>query len=1323
VKRKILYGLLAFLLLVVIALAGVLAWLLGTNDGARWLIAELSSHTSFTIQVDKVAGRFWDKLRLEGMRVRWPQGSAALKSLDLEWNPLGLLYGRISVRELFLEDLELQDNRPEDKKPPDLSWPIMKGVPLRLSGSVRAFHVKGLTYQRHEKSRLRVDDLSALIAWRRGTLTIKDLEASLPAGHIRGTLSAGFARPAVKADLLLIPSHPVAKMERISIETQMRRRKGTSAMGGSLHIAGTSGGTQMLDIASGVAIELHSVKLTGIRITRITPRGEITGEGEVVFPRGGPLVRAKMRLSELELSPFLHAGTDISGGLDFEGTMENYHGRFDLTNRAKGLKAFHVSGLVRGESKGLELTSLEASWMGGALKGRAGVGWRKNVTVDASLQARGLDPSVISKDWKGAINSDVRASAVFQRKRPVSAELSARLSESRLRGQALTGEITVRLQGKDLLITRLFLRGKGFDIVAHGELAKQLFFTADVTDLSGLVPGAGGEVHTKGWVKRQDDVFSGDVSGRAGRLSLGGLKARSADFGAHLGEGKGHPVHLKAAAKGLEIGRFELNSADVEISGTPEHHVIRAAISSGQARLQARLSGGYGDGSWKGKITALSGMDAAGPWSLQRSADLGLSSEKVSLSPFLLAGVSSERLELSTGLSFHPLQGFLQCEWRNVNLARANSWLKGVQLSGSGSGKIYSRWLGGGIQQMSAEATASGTVTLDGQAIGLKTFSAKLSRDGQRLLASFTVGLARGGRMRGHLSSAVQAGAVFPEEGEIDAELHDLDPSFFQRWLPPAMDIGGTLAGSLKGRLLPGRRLEISGNAALTNGLISRSGKKGEVSASVRTAQMEFTWRDKVLTGRISLVLKEYGHASGTFTLPLPARLPVKIDRSGPMKLSMQGDFQEKGLLTALFPGLIRETHGEIEYTLGVAGTWGHPELQGRMKLSKAGAYLPTGGVRIKDVFVTARLEKDRVIIDSFQASSGPGKVEGTAEVELRDWTMAGYKGTLKGKDFQVIYLPELRVQASPDLTFEGTRKKLSVRGEIKVPDMLVREGKTKAPVQPSMDVIVVDRQVPAEHVIPIALDIQVKITLGDNALVKAEGVDAQLGGSVELDIKGLHNITGKGEIRVVKGKYSAYGVSLDIQRGRVIFTGGQVSRPNLDVLALKTVEDVKAGVVVSGTLQHPAVKLYSDPGMSDTDVLAYIVLGHPLGSSSEQASLVARAAGFLLSASDSVVFQNQLKKRLGLDTLDIETQPTTTGTPGTLGTIGPSSSTSGGVARSLVTVGKYLTPGLYISYGRSLFGDANLFRMRYTFSRHWELETQSGTESGADLFYKIDLK
>jgi translocation and assembly module TamB len=278
-----------------------------------------------------------------------------------------------------------------------------------------------------------------------------------------------------------------------------------------------------------------------------------------------------------------------------------------------------------------------------------------------------------------------------------------------------------------------------------------------------------------------------------------------------------------------------------------------------------------------------------------------------------------------------------------------------------------------------------------------------------------------------------------------------------------------------------------------------------------------------------------------------------------------------------------------------------------------------------------------------------------------------------------------------------------------------VLQSKTITPVEPSRDIIIVDRKAKPEKEMKAAIDIHVRIILGDRVFVKAEGIDAQMSGSIDLTATDIHEITGRGEIHVVKGKYSAYGVSLDIERGRVIFTGQAIEKPDLDVLALRKTGDVEAGVTVTGTPQNPLVKLYSDPPMADTDILAYIVLGHPLAGGQQQADLVARAAGLLLSASDSVVFQDQLKHRLGIDTLDIESTKTSQETvPG---------SGQEGVSRSLVTVGKYLAPSLYISYGRSLLGDTDLFRVRYSLSKHWELETESGTESGADIFYKIDFK
>jgi translocation and assembly module TamB len=97
-------------------------------------------------------------------------------------------------------------------------------------------------------------------------------------------------------------------------------------------------------------------------------------------------------------------------------------------------------------------------------------------------------------------------------------------------------------------------------------------------------------------------------------------------------------------------------------------------------------------------------------------------------------------------------------------------------------------------------------------------------------------------------------------------------------------------------------------------------------------------------------------------------------------------------------------------------------------------------------------------------------------------------------------------------------------------------------------------------------------------------------------------------------------------------------------------------------------------------------------------------AAGALLSQGESVALQEKLKSRLGLDVLDINAG-------------------DGDVTSSIITTGKYLTPDLYISLGYSLFDQTNEVKVRYNLAPDWEIESNIGTESGVDLFYKIDIE
>jgi autotransporter translocation and assembly factor TamB len=631
-----------------------------------------------------------------------------------------------------------------------------------------------------------------------------------------------------------------------------------------------------------------------------------------------------------------------------------------------------------------------------------------------------------------------------------------------------------------------------------------------------------------------------------------------------------------------------------------------------------------------------------------------------------------------------------------------------------------------GSLRLNARASATGAYSGKGGRIAIKrcTLGVDADQRGTRAAFDFSVD---GGVFRGALSSGSPAALAVPETGQLTMQWGGMDPALLKPWLPGALNLHGSFGGDATGRLLPGKRLELTGEAQFSQGKTNWQGHNGEVNADLRSAKASFAWRGETLSGALTLALAQSGQGEGSFVFPIPARLPVAPNPNGPLRGGFTGRLQERGFLTALFPGLVQETHGLLDLDLRLGGLWRDPDLAGSLRLSQAGAYLPSAGITLSNVALSARLQGEQISIDDFRASSGKGEISGKIQMQLDGWHLARFSGTLNGNRFQTVYLPELQLVTSPSLTLQGEKDRVTVTGDLLVPEMLVSGPPVRAITSPSKDVIL--EGAPPQKVtagkFPILVDGQVHVVLGDKVQVKSHGIDAKLGGGMDLILNGISNITSRGEIRVLKGSYKAYGVDLDIVRGRLYYTGESVDQPNLDILALRTVTDVKAGVTVAGRLNAPVVKLYSEPTMPDVDVLAYMVLGHPLASG-EQGSMVAMAASSLLSMGQSDSLQEQIKERLGLSVLGLETV-----TPSTSGLMGYKEVqvTPSGTApaktpatESLVTVGKYLTPKLYLSYGRSLVTGGSLFLLRYDIFRHWQLETQSGSESGADLYYKLEF-
>ena len=590
----------------------------------------------------------------------------------------------------------------------------------------------------------------------------------------------------------------------------------------------------------------------------------------------------------------------------------------------------------------------------------------------------------------------------------------------------------------------------------------------------------------------------------------------------------------------------------------------------------------------------------------------------------------------------------------------------------------------------------------------LPSASATVDWGPRGMLAGLKAALNEGGKIEGKVTSSEPARLALPRQGKIELLWTKFNFLALQPLLPEGLLLEGQVNGKLKGAWLPDFRLDMAGGLNVTQGNLTWRRERSLIRARINQADLEFLWAGERVQGSVSVSLADYGSLKGNFLLPLPARPPFRLDPAGPVQVSLRGKAQEKGLLSALFPAVIEETRGNIDLDFRIDGTWAKPNPRGSLLLTNAGASLPSLGIRVEDLSSRWKLRDEQIQIESLRARSGPGQIEGMGTIWLKNWQMERFEGNLKGERFQALYLPNLRVQSSPRLQFQGTPKQISVRGEILLPEVHIYEVSGPGVVRASSDVVMTDQA--SKKKPALSMDIQVRVTLGDRIQVKAGGIDARLTGNLDLKILGLkpEELSAQGEIRLAEGFYSGYGLSLRIERGRFIYAGGPVENPDLDVLALRRSDDlekmynIKVGVAIFGSLKNPTVKLYSQPAMKDEEILSYLVLSRPYDPKEGNLSLLLMGAGGLL-AGDSVGMLDRVKGRVGIDTVGIE-------------------SGGGDLSRSMVTIGKYLTPQLYVSYGYGVFNEERLLKIRYRISKNWEVETWRGAEMGVDLYYRIDF-
>jgi translocation and assembly module TamB len=509
--------------------------------------------------------------------------------------------------------------------------------------------------------------------------------------------------------------------------------------------------------------------------------------------------------------------------------------------------------------------------------------------------------------------------------------------------------------------------------------------------------------------------------------------------------------------------------------------------------------------------------------------------------------------------------------------------------------------------------------------------------------------------------------------------------------MTPAVQYQGTIDALL--RLAGGGGAPVTGTlrAQLADAVLShRLASKKIEHTRIGSGNVTVTATPAQLTA--AAVLEE--GEIGTIRARLDAQRGAARWQDMPLEGELHAHTADLGLLSLYFPDIDR-AQGELTADVGIAGTLGAPGLKGVVKLAGGELDLYQVNLGLRQVGFEAHLTDSGVDFGG-SARAGAGEASVSGHLEWRNLAPYG-KFHLKGTNLRVADIPEAQIDASPDLDFDVEGRRIEVTGKVVVPYAKIQPRDIVNAVRTSPDMVIVGREEenPAERFEVMS---NITLSLGDRVSLDAAGLTGRLTGAVTIR-SGYDAITrGSGELSVVGGQYLAYARKLDIQRGRLIFTGGPIDDPGVELRAVKKFPDVTAGVNVRGTLLAPHMSFFSDPPLPQAQVVSLILSGGSYESA--QGARPATSASSAALGQGAALLAAQLGSRVGMPDVSLETDPMLNET-------------------SLV-LGRYLSPRLYVSYGVSLTETLNTFKMRYTLGDHWTVKTEIGTARGADLEYSI---
>ncbi|WP_335616127.1 translocation/assembly module TamB domain-containing protein [Halopseudomonas sp.] len=521
-------------------------------------------------------------------------------------------------------------------------------------------------------------------------------------------------------------------------------------------------------------------------------------------------------------------------------------------------------------------------------------------------------------------------------------------------------------------------------------------------------------------------------------------------------------------------------------------------------------------------------------------------------------------------------------------------------------------------------------------------------------------------------------------ERKVDITLDEFDLAALKPWMPDDIEWQAQLNAKLTFNQAVGKAPTADVRIASEDGVIRVSEEEQTLDFPYQLLEFTTLLQQRTADAALRLSSESLGRLDVLATVQEPGG-----------KQSVSGTYRISGFkLDFLRPFIaqVQRLEGEVNGQGNLSGVLREPIVDGELHLSDGHVSGPALPISLETLSADILVQGKSARIDGNWTSGerGTGRLSGVV-----GWAPLDVDLALTGDALPVTVEPYADLLVSPELDIGLRNNALHVSGKIAIPEgnIQVRELPAQA-VRVSPDTVIVGQEVKEEES-ALAITARVQLVIGDQLKLSAFGLTGRLKGQLAVQ----ENMTANGDLRILDGRIKRLGQELKLRRAILLFSG-PISQPYMNVEAIREVDDVIAGLRLTGNATRPTSEIFSEPGMSQQEAMSYLVLGRPLSQEGDS-NLVGQAA-LALGLAGSAPVTRKIGDTLGLDDFAVESEGTGTDTQ--------------------VVASGSITDKLSVRYGVGVFEPANQLALRYDLTKRLYLEAISGFASSLDFFYRIDF-